>query len=336
MPGQLRILRAGPGATIQDGGRMHFRRYGITPAGPMDWAAFRTANLAAGNDPERAAGIEIGPGVLEIASEADAPLGVAFCGGGFSWRRGEQEFGPAARLVLRPGERLQARPAAGAFAYLAVAGGLATPLELGSRATQTRAHMGGIEGRMLRDGDGLALLAPRAAFAEARIAAPWLAPNSAPLRVVLGPQDDYFGAAALATFFTAEFRVTAAADRMAYRLEGPEIAHSRGYNIVSDGVALGAIQISGDKKPLVLMADHPPTGGYPKLGHIARADIGRLAQMRRGETCRFLRVSPEEARIALLRFEEEIAMTARHIFPFAARGDGPRPPNEGGGGWLER
>ncbi len=311
MPGALRILRAGIGATVQDGGRYHYRRYGVTPAGPMDWAAFRTASLAAGNDPDRAAAVEIGPGGLEILCETTGPVGVAFCGGGFSWRRQGQEFGPAGRLVLRAGEKLEARPVAGVFAYLAVTGGLNTPVELGSRATHTRSHMGGIEGRMLRDGDVLPLLAELAPPGEARIAAPWLNRDPAPLRVVLGPQNDYFSAAALETFFNAEFRVTGAADRMAYRLEGPEIVHDRGFNIVSDGIALGAIQIAGDKKPLVLMADHPPTGGYPKLGHVARADIGRLAQLRRGEVCRFARVSVEEARAALLSLEGEID-AARH------------------------
>ncbi len=317
MPGQLRVLRAGPGTTIQDSGRRYHRRHGVTPAGPMDWAAFRTANLALGNDAERAAAVEVGIGGLEVLCEAARPISVAFCGGGFAWRRESQDVGPAARLTLRPGERLAARPGAtGVFTYLAIGGGLDTPIELGSRATHTRAQMGGIAGRMLRDGDVLPLLAEEAPLDAARIVAPWLDRDSAPLRVVLGPQDDYFSDEALVAFFEAEFRVTAAADRMAYCLEGPDIAHKSGFNIVSDGIAIGAIQIAGDKKPLVLMADHPPTGGYPKLGHVARADIGRLAQLRPGETCRFTKVSVEEARTALLAREAEVAGTERHLRPF--------------------
>jgi allophanate hydrolase subunit 2 len=102
---------------------------------------------------------------------------------------------------------------------------------------------------------------------------------------------------------------------MAYLLTGPEIAHARGYDIVSDGVALGAIQIAGDKKPLVLMADRQPTGGYPKLGHVVRADIGRLAQMRPGETRSFRAVSVAEARAALLAREDEIATTLQRLRP---------------------
>ncbi|WP_297295502.1 biotin-dependent carboxyltransferase family protein [uncultured Methylovirgula sp.] len=312
----LRILGAGPGATIQDGGRFGYRRYGVTPAGPMDWVAFRTANLALGNAADAAA-VEIGPGGLELIVEADAPVSLAFCGGGFAWFRGGQLVGAAARLCLAPGEILAARPGvAGIFTYLAVAGGLRTPIELGSRATYARAGMGGLNGGLLRAGDDLPLEASTGPCADdAMIVAPWLRPDpDAPLRVVLGPQDDYFDPAARDLFFSAPFRVVAG-DRMAYRLDGPPVAHSRGYNIVSDGVALGAIQIAGDKKPLVLMADHPPTGGYPKLGHVARADIGRLAQLRPGRACRFAEVGAETARRALQRLEDEIATTTNFCRP---------------------
>src|ERR1700728_3739063 len=95
MPGILRVLRAGPGATVQDGGRYHHRRHGVTPAGPMDWPAFRTANLALGNHPDRAAGVEIGPSSVEFLYEAAGPVGVAICGG-FSWLRDGIEVGPSA------------------------------------------------------------------------------------------------------------------------------------------------------------------------------------------------------------------------------------------------
>ncbi len=324
MPGMLRILRAGLGATIQDGGRFGLRRYGITPAGPMDWRAFRTANLALGNHADKAAALEVSVGGIEIFCQTTMPVGVAFCGGGFCWRRDGRDAGGAARLVLRPGETLAARPGKrGVFAYLAVSGGLATPLDLGSRATHTRSAVGGLDGRMLRDGDCLPLFARGWPFGEARIAAPWLEPDAAPLRVVLGPQDDYFATEALTAFFGSEFRLTAA-DRMAYRLDGPEIAHQCGFNIVSDGIAPGAIQIAGDRKPLILMADHPPTGGYPKLGHVIRADIGRLAQLRPGETCSFVPIGAEEARLALLACESEVAATARHLRPV------PSAPHVGG------
>jgi 5-oxoprolinase (ATP-hydrolysing) subunit C len=316
MGGCLRVLRAGPGATIQDAGRHGYQRYGVTPAGPMDWAAFRTANSALGND--RAAAIEISVAGLEVICEG-APLALAFAGGAFVWRRDGVLLPQAARLLLEPGKTLAARAGkSGAFAYLAVEGGFETPVAMGSRATHTRSAMGGIEGRMLREDDvlpaGSTVRRDGASF-EATIDAPWLAREPGPFRVVLGPQDDYFKVETLSAFFEGLFTLTPMADRMAYRLKGPEIAHAKGYDIVSDGAALGAIQIAGDKNPLVLMADRAPTGGYPKLGHVACADIGGLAQMRPGETCRFRAVSAAEAREALLALEDEIATTQQRLRP---------------------
>ncbi len=310
------MLRAGPGATIQDGGRYGYQRYGVTPAGPMDWVAFRTANSALGND--GAAVVEISVGGLDVIGE-DAPLALAYAGGAFLWRRDGELLPKAARLLMEPGKALAARAGdCGAFAYLAVEGGFETPVTMGSRATHTRSAMGGIEGRMLQAGDVL----PAASVGrldganfEAMIDAPWLAWEPDPFRVVLGPQDDYFTAEALGAFFEGQFTLTPVADRMAYRFDGPDIAHAGSYDIVSDGVALGAIQVAGDRKPLILMADRQPTGGYPKLGHVARADIGRLAQMRPGETCGFRAVSVAEARAALSTREDEVAKTLQWLRP---------------------
>ena len=316
MGGGLRVLRAGPGATIQDGGRHGYLRFGVTPAGPMDWVAFQTANSALGND--RAAAVEVSVGGLEVTCK-DAPLALAFAGGAFLWRRDGVLLRQAARLVLEPGKTLAARAGdSGAFAYLAVEGGFETPVMMGSRATHVRSAMGGIEGRMLRAGDVLPAASterPDGASFEATIDAPWLARETDRFRVVLGPQDDYFTMETLSAFFEGQFTLTPVADRMAYRLTGPDIAHAGGYDIVSDAIALGAIQVAGDKKPLILMADRQATGGYPKLGHVARADIGRLAQMRPGETCRFRAVSVAEARAALLAREDEIAMTQQRLRP---------------------
>jgi len=311
----LRVKQAGPGATLQDAGRFGYLRYGVTPAGPMDFAAFRTANLALGND-AGAAAVEIATGGFEVVCEG-APLWLAFAGGAFLWQRDGAGLPPAARIHLKTGERLAARAGTfGAFAYLAAAGGFDTPSVMGSRATHTRSGLGGIEGRMLKEGDLLPVAQAQAVpDFEAAIAAPWLARDCDPIRVVPGPQEDYFSPAARARFFGSEYRLTPAADRMAYRFQGPEIEASQGHDIVSDGVALGAIQIPGDRQPLVLMADRQPTGGYPKLGHVAKADIGCLAQLRPTETCRFRPVTADEARAALLALEDAIAGANAHLQP---------------------
>ena len=303
----------GPGATIQDGGRRGLLRFGVTPAGPMDWVAHRTANLALGNEADAAA-IEIGPGGLTLSVEAPMPL--AFAGGGFVWTRGDASLPPAARIMLRPGERLRARAGGwGTFAILAVPGGVDVPAIMHSRATHMRSALGGLEGRSLRAGDRLAAGIDPGAMEDAEICAPWLARSEAPIRIVLGPQDDYFSCETIAAFCAEPYRLTGMADRMAYRFEGPPLTHAKDFNIVSDGVALGAIQVAGDGQPLVLMADRQPTGGYAKIAHVCRADIGRLAQLRPDETCRFAAVSVEDARAALLTMEDRIGDTAAQLTP---------------------
>ncbi len=303
----------GPGTTIQDAGRFGLLRFGVTPAGPMDSFALATANLALGNLPGAAA-IEVGPG--GIALTCDVRLPMAFAGGGFRWACDDQALPPAARVMLRPGETLRARAGDwGQWCYLAVPGGIDVPLVMGSRATHARSRLGGLDGRPLRPGDRLAPLGSHAGdLDDVEIQAGWLKPAEAPLRVVLGPQDDHFTVEAVASFLDARWSVTAAADRMAYALDGPPLEHARDFNIVSDGVALGAVQVAGDGKPLVLMADRQPTGGYPKIAHVLRADIGHLAQLRPGQSCRFVAETADAARQALA-LDATLADVPRRLVP---------------------
>ncbi len=314
MTATIIVGAVGPGATIQDAGRFGLLRFGVTPAGPMDPFALAKANLALGNPPGAAA-IEVAPG--GIALTCDAPLPMAFAGGAFRWARDDQALPSAARVMLRPGETLRARSGTwGQWCYLAVPGGIDVPLVLGSRATHARSKLGGLEGRVLAAGDRLAFLGGAAGeLDDVEIDAEWLKPMEAPLGVVLGPQDDHFKAEAVASFLEARWTVTAAADRMAYALDGPPLAHARDLNIVSNGVALGAVQVAGDGKPLVLMADRQPTGGYPKIAHVRRVDIGRLAQLRPGQSCRFAAQTAEEARHALLHRDAALALSLQRLEP---------------------
>jgi biotin-dependent carboxylase-like uncharacterized protein len=311
----LRITAAGPGATIQDGGRHGLLRFGVTPAGPMDWVAMRTANLTLGNEAD-AAVVEIPGGGLTVTCE-ERPVTLAFAGADFSWKRDGERLPPAARIILQPGGILTARAGAwGNFSYLALPGGIDVPEVMGSRSTHVRSNLGGLNGRMLAPGDLLLPAQPAGTRGgEAIVDAPWLTRDFTPIRAVAGPQDDYFGPKALAVFFGAPFVLTPAADRMAYKFAGPRIAHILDFNIVTDGVALGAVQIAGDGQPIVQMADRAPTGGYAKIAHIARADIGRLAQLRPGESCHFMNVSPDKARAALLALEDQVSGTSSFLQP---------------------
>lgn len=306
----IRILRAGPGVTLQDGGRWGYLRYGITPAGPMDPQGFRFANLAAGVDPIAPA-IEISLGGLEIEAQGD-PFGVALAGGDFIVRLNGSPLTSCGVIPLACGNHLAIRAgASGAWSYLSFTGRIDAPAILGSHATHCRSGLGGLQGRALRAGDFIPLM--NASLPMHMSLSPPLYRRQARLRILWGSQETYFSQETREQFLTTRWRISARSDRMAYALEGPPLAHKRGFNLLSDGVAMGAIQIPGDGLPLVLMADRAPTGGYPKIAHIIGADLGAFAQHRPGDGVYFKSVSHEEAVAALRALRSEHPDQAENI-----------------------
>lgn len=301
----LRVLSAGPGATLQDGGRHGYLRFGVTAAGPMDSLAHATANLAVGN-PVGATAIEVSVGGIELTAEAGS-LSVAIAGGEFALSLDGRPLPPAVALKLEEGAVLKIRAGAnGSWCYLAVAGRLTVPKVLDSHATHTRTGFGGVNGRAIIAGDRLSFEQSGSSQQSiSAIVAPWLDRPVDTIRVVLGPQHDYFADDQIAAFLAGPWTVSARSDRMAYFLDGPRLTHARGYNIVSDGIAMGAIQVPGDGRPIVLMADRQSTGGYPKIATIIGPDLGRLAQARPGTVFRFAAVSIEEA-VAARRKEADL------------------------------
>lgn len=298
MSASLRLLFAGPGVTVQDGGRHGFLRYGVTGAGPMDPFAHALANRALGNRADAAA-IEISLGGIELTVEG-APVTIALAGGAFQVTLDGQALPPAVVARLEPGASLKVRAGpTGVWSYLAVAGGLDLPDVLGSRATHTRTGMGGLDGRMLQAGDILPVGVATGEIATGRIVAALLDRPAESIRVLLGPQDDYFAQDQVAAFLAGPWTIGPRGDRMACFLEGPRLGHKLGFNIPSDGVAMGAIQVPGEGLPIVLMADRQSTGGYPKIATVIGADLGRLAQARPGTALTFRAASHPEAVRAL-------------------------------------
>ncbi|MBM3578864.1 MAG: biotin-dependent carboxyltransferase family protein [Alphaproteobacteria bacterium] len=289
MSARLLVEAAGPGVTLQDVGRFGLSRYGVTPAGPMDLGAYLAATRAAGAD----SAIEASLGGAALRAEG-ATLGVAVAGGDFDIRLDGIPLPSACLVALAPGARLTLRAgASGAWCYVAVGGKLDLAKTLGSLATHARSGLGP---KPLGAGDALTIIDAAAPPPEPlALIAPWLARDDAPIRLLLGPQADYFARDEIERFLNARWRIGARSDRMAYRLEGPTIRHARGHDIVSDGVAMGAIQIPGDGAPLALLADRQPTGGYPKIATVIGADLGRLAQLRPGGGLSFRAVSWDEA-----------------------------------------
>jgi biotin-dependent carboxylase-like uncharacterized protein len=293
----LVVVSPGPLSTLQDSGRWGHLRNGVTPAGAMDMIALAAANLLVGNPPGEAAieftlagdTLELDAEGARVAIAGDVALTVAGVAAS-SWRS----------FALRRGERIQVGALRrGARGYLAVAGGFATPLELGSRSTHVRSGLGG---GPLRAGDRLPIARDKApAGADVAIDPAALPYLDGAIRVVLGPQDDRFTAEGIATFLSGEYALTAEADRMGYRLDGPEIEHRDGFNTISDTILTGSIQVPGTRKPIVLMADRQTTGGYPKIATTATASLPSLAQMKPGDRLRFAAVGVAEARALLAR-----------------------------------
>jgi 5-oxoprolinase (ATP-hydrolysing) subunit C len=306
----VRVLSAGPGVTLQDAGRHGYLRFGVTAAGPMDSLAHAMANLAVGN-PAGSTAFEVSVGGIEVTAEA-APLHVAIAGGEFTLSLDGRPLPPAVVLNLDEGAVLKIRAGrSGSWCYLAVAGCFVVPKVLGSHATHTRTGFGGVDGRAIAVGDRLRIeRSGSSAPSPNAIVAPWLDRRLDTVRVVLGPQHDYFADDQIAAFLAGPWSVSAKGDRMACFLDGPRLTHARGYNIVSDGIAMGAIQVPGDGCPIVLMADRQSTGGYPKIATVIGPDLRRLAQARPGTTFRFEAVSIGEA-VAARR--EEAALLARGI-----------------------
>jgi KipI family sensor histidine kinase inhibitor len=289
MPGaasHVEVVHGGFLTCVQDRGRRGLRRYGVGGAGAVDARAFDAGNAALDNAPD-AAGLECtiaGPSLRFLQ-----PVRFAISGGDLGALLERSDLGawpvPHATPVLaRRGSVLSFRGrGAGCRAYVAFAGGIDVPEVLGSRSTDLTGGFGGLEGRPLRAGDALTLLAPSAATAGSGASACEPASQLATLRVVLGPQDDHFSAAALERLLTGEFAVLPGSDRVACRLSGPRLAASGPPEIVSDGMVPGCIQVPPDGQPIVMLADSPTTGGYPKIATVITADLWRIAQLVPGE-----------------------------------------------------
>jgi antagonist of KipI len=294
----LEIWEPGLLTTVQDGGRVGWARYGVPPSGPLDKAAFRAANRLVGNPPD-AAGLEItltGPTL-----RCSRPSLVAVCGAEFELWAGSIRVPTWHAVFLRAGQWLYfGERRQGARAYLAVDGGMDVPLFLDSRSTYLTGGFGGVEGRALRRGDRLPL-GPGALQPSMRAGQAWPAferppYTSAPtLRVVLGPQDDHFTQAGLETFLSTAYELTPESNRMGARLKGPPIQHRDTTGIVSDGVVIGSVQVPASGQPIVMLADHQTTGGYPKIATVIQADLPLLAQIVPGDYVRFDAVSLAEA-----------------------------------------
>ena len=292
----LRVVAPGPLATVQDPGRPGYQRYGVSVSGAMDGYALALGNLLLGND-EGAAALEITFGGAEFEFVQDAVFAVT--GGDLGVTLAGAPAPMWQTVPASAGDRLAfTGPILGLRAYLNVAGGFDVPRALGSLATHTGSRLGGFEGRALAAGDELRFGECSSRPAERKAPARLIPAygDDITLRVVGGPQEDAFTAEGTETFYASAYTLTDRSDRMGARLDGPVIEAVDGrYDIVSDAVPRGSVQVPGDGKPIILLADRQTTGGYAKIGVVAAADLPLLAQAAPGTTIRFVSVTVEEA-----------------------------------------
>ncbi len=290
--------------TVQDLGRFRYQRLGISPAGAMDRYSLRLANLLVDNPPGEAC-LEmtlIGPRL-----EFTAAAVIALAGADLNPELNGTAIEMWASLPVEKGDMLHFGEArSGCRCYLACLGGFQIPPVLASKSTLTRGTLGGLHGVPLKAGDEIALAPVSGRWSPLRAPSAYRRQYSHKVtaRIILGPQDDCFTKEALRLLLSSSFTVSPNSDRMGLRLSGPRLRHRGGADIVSDAVVTGAIQVPGDGNPIIMTADRPTTGGYPKIGVVITPDIDMLGQARPGDEVRFSAVSLAQAHDLYGRYME--------------------------------
>ena len=296
------VVKPGWLTTVQDLGRYGYQQYGMPVSGAMDRYSHIVANRLIGNCDHDAA-LEItlkGPELLfeddSVIAVTGADLAPSLDGVGMPlWTSVPVKTGSRITFGTRH---------VGARCYLAIAGGIDVPIVLGSRSTHIASRTGGMKGRTLIQGDILISGTPslHQHSTIGRSLPEKLHPiysTVATLRILPGPQRDAFLEQALAVLTTNVYRLTSQSDRMGYRLAGPKLGHGKAEQYISDGTALGILQIPPDEQPILLMADRQTTGGYPKIATVISADLHLAGQLIPGDTIQFTTTTLQEAQAAL-------------------------------------
>jgi biotin-dependent carboxylase-like uncharacterized protein len=280
MSNGLRVEVAGPLTTLQDLGRPGFAHLGVPRSGALDQPALLLGNRLVGN-PSCCAGLEITFGPFAATLPFAGTL--AFTGAAAPLRVGGRPAPINAPVAFRPGDRVEIGPAvAGLRGYLTVAGGFVAPPVLGSRATDTLSALGP---PVVRAGDVLALGTPVGEPSTVDVAPRPALGGPITLGLTWGPRDDYFrGTAGL---LAGSYTIRNESNRVGARLAGPALTRAHQRELPSEGIVLGAVQVPASGQPLIFLADHPTTGGYPVVAVVDPGDLPLLAQARPGDTVRF-------------------------------------------------
>jgi biotin-dependent carboxylase-like uncharacterized protein len=307
------IVVQAPGllTTVQDLGREGFGPMGVSASGAADPLSLRIGNRLVGN------------------AQGAAALEMTLVGGAFTFETAAvialtgADFGPSANgiplpmwtsIELQNGQTVTLGPSrSGARAYLCIQGGIAVEPFLGSASTHVLSGLGGFEGRALRKGDRLELGTARPLFRKMTLS-PKVLERLQPrklIRITDGPQSDWFANFGWKVFCESTFRVTEQSNRMGIRLEGPPVPPDVSWEMITEGVSLGAIQVPPSGQPIILFVEQQTTGGYPKIANVISADVHSLGQLRPRDSIRFERIEMNAARSLLV--EQEALLVSKEL-----------------------
>lgn len=311
----IKVIKPGMYTTIQDLGRYNYQRSGMSVSGAMDLFSLRVANILVGNRDDEAC-IEatlMGP---ELKFECDALIAVT--GGNLNPKINGVKIDMWSAVRVSGEDVLSFGPVKeGCRAYIAVAGGFDVPVVMGSKSTYVKGKIGGFEGRILKAGDSIKISGPNAQLPQGGVKLPedliHEFKSDTVVRVVLGPQDDYFTEKGINTFLTSKYKVTNEADRMGYRLSGEKIEHKGGADIISDGITMGSVQVPGHGEPIIMMADRQTTGGYTKIATVITPDINLVGQLKPGDSVSFKSIDIKEAQKAYVDYIKSIEDIRKYV-----------------------
>jgi len=292
----LTVLAPGLLTTVQDLGREGYGPMGVSASGAADALALRIGNKLLGN-PEDAAALEMT--LLGGAFQFSAETCVAISGSDFGATLHDQTLATHTVFKVQPGQTLQFGPTKSrARAYLCIRGGFDVPKVFGSRSTHLLSVLGGWAGRALRKGDVLPIGSDLVCGTSADRSAAWkeLESTRVTIRVTQGPQWESFSEVVRKQFFAQSYVVTEEANRMGIRLNGTQHQLAAAEDMITEGVSLGAIQVTPSGQPIILFVEQQTTGGYPKIANVIAADLSSVGQLRPRDEIRFELVTMDEAR----------------------------------------
>lgn len=301
------VKKPGLATSVQDMGRTGYQQYGVVTAGAMDSFALQVGNLLVGNS-RNSASLEIALMGPELEVMEDTVIAVT--GADLSATLDGRPLPTWKSVLVNKGQVLSfGKPINGGYAYISFAGSIDVPEIMGSKSTYTKASLGGFKGRNLQKGDFLEAGSPASPLSllKGRGIAGMTKPDyhsKRKIRVVAGPDCEYFSKDSMDAFFDSVYTLTAQSDRMGYRLEGPAVSHIEHADILSDAILPGTIQVPSDGQPIILLADRQTTGGYARIATVATVDLPMVTQKVAGDELQFEEVSLSEAQ--KLYVEQEI------------------------------